>query len=207
MNNTWNKVIYKIWSPAYDIFFNKGYFLATRKKVFHEMTMDHPQKILVVGVGTGADLELINPNGLEIVAIDYSPDMLNKARKKFKNSSIQFLEMDAQAMTFKNDQFDRVIGSLILSVVPNADVCFREMARVVKPGGEILLFDKFLPKEKRLSLPQIIIRPVVKLMGTDIGLSFERLFEKNKGTLLIKEDVPVMFNGMYRKIILRKQAL
>ena len=171
------------------------------------MAIDHQQKVLFVGVGTGADLELMNLDGLEITAVDYSQDMLNQARKKFKGSSIQFLEMDAQQMLFNNNQFDRVIGSLILSVVPDGKVCFQEMERVLKPGGEILLFDKFLPKEKKLSLPRRIIRPVIKLFGTDIGLNFDRLLENNQGTLRIKEDVPVMFNGMYRKIVLSKRVI
>jgi len=171
------------------------------------MAIDHQQKVLFVGVGTGADLELMNLDGLEITAVDYSQDMLNQARKKFKGSSIQFLEMDAQQMLFNNNQFDRVIGSLILSVVPDGKVCSQEMERVLKPGGEILLFDKFLPKEKKLSLPRRIIRPVIKLFGTDIGLNFDRLLENNQGTLRIKKDVPVMFNGMYRKIVLSKRVI
>lgn len=207
MNNTWNIVIYTLWSPVYDAIFNAGYFLEARKKVFQCMAFTRQQKILVVGVGTGADLELIYRSGLNITAIDYSQSMLNKAKKKFSNSSITFIEMDAQEMEFSNDKFDLIIGSLILSVVPNADACFKEMARVIKPGGEILLFDKFLPAKQNLSLPKKIIRPVIKLLGTDIGLNFEKLFENNKDRLLIKEDVPVMFNGMYRKIILSKQAL
>ena len=72
---------------------------------------------MFVGVGTGADLELINYSDLDITAIDYSPDMLGKARKKFKNSTITFLEMDAQNMQFDNESFDYVIASLILSVL------------------------------------------------------------------------------------------
>ena len=207
MNNTWNKVIYTLWSPVYDTIFNAGYFLEARKKVFQNMAFTRLQKILVVGVGTGADLELIYQRGLNITAIDYSQSMLNKAKKKFSNSSITFIEMDAQEMEFSNDQFDVIIGSLILSVVPNPDACFKEMARVIKPGGEILLFDKFLPADQNLSLPKKIFRPAIKLLGTDIGLNFDRLFENNKDCLFIQEDVPILFNGMYRKIILSKQAL
>ena len=94
MNNHWNKVIYKLWSSVYDTFFNAGYFLAARKKVFQGMAIGHQQKVLFVGVGTYADLKLMNLDGLEITAIDYSQDMLNQARKKFEGSSIQFLEMN-----------------------------------------------------------------------------------------------------------------
>lgn len=50
------------------------------------------------GVGTGADLEIVNYSDLDIIAIDYSPDMLRKAKTKFEDSTIKFLEMDAQDM-------------------------------------------------------------------------------------------------------------
>lgn len=206
MNNTWNKIIYKLWAPVYDVIFNAGYLLEARKKVFQGMAFTPQQKILVVGVGTGAELELLYHEGLAITAIDYSPSMLNKARQKFSTSSITFIEMDAQELKFPNAQFDLVIGILILSVVPNPDACLKEMARVIKPGGEILLFDKFLPAAHHLSVPKKIIRPAIKLLGTDIGLNFEKLFEHHKGSLLIKEDLPILFNGMYRKILLSKQA-
>lgn len=60
MNNQWNKKIYKLWSPVYDLFFNKGPFLQARKKIFQDMTFTKNQKILFVGVGTGADLVRTN---------------------------------------------------------------------------------------------------------------------------------------------------
>ncbi|MGP7818685.1 class I SAM-dependent methyltransferase [Niallia sp. 01092] len=204
MNNTWNKVIYKLWSPIYDIFFNSGLFLHARKQIFQEIHFNSNQKILFVGVGTGADLELINHAELNITAIDFSPDMLKKAREKFKTSSIKFLEMDAQDMRFDSNQFDLVIGSLILSVVPNADKCFQEMTRVLKQDGEMILFDKFSSKENKLSLPKKFVRPLIKVLGTDIGLNFEELYEKYSQALVVKEDKPVMFNGMYRKIVVNK---
>jgi phosphatidylethanolamine/phosphatidyl-N-methylethanolamine N-methyltransferase len=92
------------------------------------------QKVLFVGVGTGADLELINLDNLTITAIDYSDDMLNKAKEKFKGSAIQFNKMDAQDMSLRDNQFDVVVASLVLSVVPDADRCLKEMLRVLKPS-------------------------------------------------------------------------
>ncbi|MEK5260381.1 class I SAM-dependent methyltransferase [Paenibacillus sp. FSL L8-0663] len=204
MNNKWNKAVYKIWSPIYDNFFNSGSFLNSRKIIFQEKSFNSEQKILFVGVGTGADLELINHYGLDITAIDYSPEMLNKAKDKFANTSIKFLEMDAQQMNFMDEQFDIVVGSLILSVVPNANKCFDEMVRVLKKDGEIIIFDKFSPKGKKPSLFKKTIRPVIKVLGTDIGLNFEELFETQKTKLRIKKDAPIMFNGMYRKIVITK---
>lgn len=148
MNNKWNKAVYKIWSPIYDNFFNSGSFLNSRKIIFQEKSFNSEQKILFVGVGTGADLELINHYGLDITAIDYSPEMLNKEKGKFTNKSIKFLEMDAQQMNFMDEQFDIVVGSLILSVVPNANKCFDEMVRVLKKTGKLLFSISFLLKEK-----------------------------------------------------------
>ncbi|MGN7358113.1 class I SAM-dependent methyltransferase [Paenibacillus sp. SAF-054] len=204
MNNSWNKVIYKIGSPIYDKFFNSGIFLSARKQVLQSIPFSGEQKILFVGVGTGADLELINYSDLDITAIDYSPDMLGKAKTKFKNSTIKFLEMDAQDMAFEDELFDYVVASLILSVVPNANKCFQEISRVLKHEGKIIIFDKFAPKNKKLSLPKVILRPIISALGTDIGRSFEEIVPKNNKSLKVEEDSPVMMNGMYRKIIIAK---
>lgn len=204
MNNSWNKVVYKIWSPVYDKIFNSGIFLDARKQIFNEIPFKNRQKILFVGVGTGADLELIDHSDLDITAIDFSPDMLEKGRMKFKDSRIKFLEMDAQNMEFTNQSFDYVVASLILSVVPDAHKCFQEMTRVLKQNGKIIIFDKFIAKNKKRSLQQKLLRSIIKVLGTDIGLSFEELFLRNHKNLQIEEDRPILLNGMYRKITISK---
>ena len=204
MNNSWNKFIYKIGSPIYDKFFNSGIFLNARKQIFQSITFDNKQKILFVGVGTGADLELVNYSGLDITAIDYSPDMLGKAKTKFEDSTIKFLEMDAQNMDFENESFDYVVASLILSVVPDANKCFQEITRVLKYEGKIIIFDKFAPKNKKLSLTKVLLRPIIEVLGTDIGRSFEELIPKKNRSIKVEEDIPIMMNGMYRKIVISK---
>ena len=204
LNNSWNKFIYKIGSPIYDKFFNSGIFLNARKQIFESIPFNSKQKILFIGVGTGADLELIDYSNLDITAIDYSPDMLGKAKKKFKDSTIKFLEMDAQNMVFEDESFDYVVASLILSVVPDANKCFHEISRVLKHEGKIVIFDKFAPKNKRKSLPKMILRPIISVLGTDIGRSFEELIQKNNKSVKVEEDTLIMMNGMYRKIIITK---
>ena len=166
--------------------------------------MDKRLKILFVGVGTGADIELIHFSEHDITAIDYSPNMLEKAQAKFQHSSIQFLEMDAQNMSFDNESFDLVIASLILSVVPDASKCYREMERVLKDQGAIIIFDKFAPTRKKLSLPKKLFRPFISLLGTDIGRSFEEIIAQKSNHIKVVQDEPVMLNGMYRKIVLSK---
>lgn len=204
MNNSWNKIIYKIWSPIYDRIFNSGSFLAARKEIFRTTDFKSEQKILFVGVGTGADLELIQHTGLQITAIDFSDDMLQQAKAKFQHSNITFLQMDAQQMTFPDETYDVVVASLILSVVPDSNQCFKEIKRVLKQEGEIIIFDKFALKNQTQPLLKKLLRPVIKVLGTDIGLSFEDLFIKNNENLILAADEPIMLKGMYRKIIIRK---
>lgn len=205
LNNSWNKVIYKFWSPIYDKIFNSHLFLDARKRIFEEIHFHDNAKVLFVGVGTGADLELIKNLDLEITAIDLSADMLKKAMGKYENTTINFLEMDAQNMEFDNESFDYIVGSLVLSVVPDANQCLQEMIRVLKGEGKIILFDKFISKDERLSLPKKVLRPIIGLLGTDIGLRFEDLFSRHEMNMKIEEDRPIMLNGMYRKIIISKR--
>lgn len=200
MNNTWNKIIYKIGSSFYDKFFNTGIFLKARKKVFQEIPFKNEQKILYVGIGTGADLELIDFADYDITAIDFSPDMLAIAKSKFKHSAINFLEMDAQKLIFEDDTFDFIVASLILSVVPDENKCFQEMIRVLKKDGKILIFDKFALKNQKSTLLKKLFRPFISMIGTDIGRSFEELINQNKQRIKIEKDENVMLNGMYRYI-------
>ncbi|GHH97515.1 hypothetical protein AM1BK_10580 [Neobacillus kokaensis] len=158
---------------------------------------------MFVGVGTGADLALVPVNQLEITAIDYSEEMLQQARKKFTSSVIKFHRMDAQELQLPDNSFDYVIASLILYVVPDSGKTFSEMIRVTRQDGQIIIFDKFTTKP---SLLKKVIRPVIKVFGTDIGLSFEKIAEGHDGQrIILLEDHPVMFGGMYRKIKIRKK--
>ncbi|WP_309487707.1 class I SAM-dependent methyltransferase [Bacillus sp. SD075] len=162
MNNSWNKVINKVWSPIYDKIFNSHRFLDARKRLVEELHFHDDAKVLFVGVETGADLELIKSLDLEITPIDLSADMLEKAMEKFDHTSINFLEMDTQHMEFENESFDYILGSLVLSlsVVPDANVCLQEMIRVLKGDGKIILFDKFISKDEVLALPKKLLRPI-----------------------------------------------
>jgi len=86
--------------------------------------------------------------------------------------------MDAQNMVFEDESFDYVVASLILSVVPDANKCFQEITRVLKHEGKIIIFDKFAPKYKKLSLLKVLLRPIISVLGTDIGRSLKKKFQK-----------------------------
>ncbi|MCR8985489.1 class I SAM-dependent methyltransferase [Brevibacillus laterosporus] len=205
MNNVWNKIIYKLGAPFYDVFFNSGIFLNARKKVFEDLVLPKKQQVLFVGIGTGADLCFFTEQDIQITAIDISPSMLSQAKEKTnKKMNIQFLEMDAQHLAFSDQSFDMVVANLILSVVPDANQCMKEIIRVTKERGTIIIFDKFEPKNKKLSLKKRLLRPVISLLGTDIGRNFEVIVKPYKGQIIVQGDIPILFRDMYRKITLQK---
>ncbi|AKF95788.1 class I SAM-dependent methyltransferase [Brevibacillus laterosporus] len=205
MNNVWNKIIYKLGAPFYDVFFNSGIFLNARKKVFEDLVLPKKQQVLFVGIGTGADLCFFTEQDIQITAIDISPSMLSQAKEKTnKKMNIQFLEMDAQHLAFSDQSFDMVVANLILSVVPDANQCMKEIIRVTKERGTIIIFDKFEPKNKKLSLKKRLLRPVISLLGTDIGRNFEVIVKPYKEQIIVQQDIPILFRDMYRKITLQK---
>ena len=98
-------------------------------------------KLLEVGVGTGKSLDYY-PETLDITGIDFSTSMLKKARKKAGGkSNIHLMEMDAQAMTFEDNTFDTVITSCVFCSVPDPVQGLKEIRRVTKNGGKIIMLE------------------------------------------------------------------
>ena len=201
MNNFWIHFIYKCWSPLYDHFFNSGIFLKARKEIFNDLFLEKGNRVLFIGVGTGADIPFFLNKGYEITAIDYSADMLKVAKQKYPDPTVTFLEMDAQKMEFPEGRFDFIVASLILSLVPEPERTLNEMLRVLKINGEFLIFDKFIPENKKMKLTQKLLRPFIKLLGTDIGLDFYDVFKVVEKQCQLIQDENIMLNGMYRKIM------
>lgn len=204
MNNPWNKVIYRVWAPFYDYLFNSGPFLKARKKIFENLDIEPKSKILFVGVGTGADLQFIKDKDVSVTAIDLSTKMLGRAKNQYDSPNINFMEMDAQNLTLSPKSFDLVVANLILSVVPDPNRCFQEMIRVTRAGGHIIIFDKFAPPSQDLPIIKKILRPIVAMMGTDIGRHFEQIIMPYEKQIRVEEDASALFNGVYRKIMIQK---
>jgi phosphatidylethanolamine/phosphatidyl-N-methylethanolamine N-methyltransferase len=113
-----------------------------RKAVIEALDCKPGHRVLEVGVGTGLALDLY-PEGVKVVGIDVSAEMLEKARqrvakRKFKHVEA-LLEMDAEAMSFADASFDRIVAMYVLPVVPNPGRLLAELHRVCKPDGEIYL--------------------------------------------------------------------
>ncbi|WP_338358471.1 class I SAM-dependent methyltransferase [Yeosuana marina] len=99
-------------------------------------------KTLEIGVGTGKNLPLY-PKDIRLTAIDFSKNMLDKAMTKYKKSlpNVNFLEMDVQNMDFEDDTFDTVITSCVFCSVPDPVKGLKEIKRVLKPDGRLVMLE------------------------------------------------------------------
>lgn len=151
------------------------------------------ERVLIDGCGTGLDLPLL-PAGLEVDAIDLSPGMLRKAAGRSHAARLQL--MDAQRLAFAGATFDCVVLHLIVAIVPDPLACLREAARVVKPDGRVVLFDKYFHGPGRPRLIRRILNPIARALATDLNVPVPALAEK-AGFRIVCEQ-PAGLNGMFR---------
>jgi phosphatidylethanolamine/phosphatidyl-N-methylethanolamine N-methyltransferase len=135
---------YRRWAPIYDHTF--GRVAAEGRRHAVEIINARQGRVLEVGVGTGLSLPEYGRH-LEIVGIDLSPEMLAKARQRVAAEGLDHVtalrEMDAADLDFADQSFDTVVAMYVLTVVPEPEKVMRELARVTKPGGRVLLVNHF----------------------------------------------------------------
>jgi phosphatidylethanolamine/phosphatidyl-N-methylethanolamine N-methyltransferase len=142
------KTAYRRWAPVYDNTF--GRFTTEGRRHAVEIINQRHGKVLEVGVGTGLSLPEYGPH-LEIVGIDLSPEMLEGAREKVVEEGLGnvagLYEMDASELSFQTGSFDTVVAMYVMTVVPDPEKVMRELARVCRVGGEVILVNHFSQEE------------------------------------------------------------
>jgi ubiquinone/menaquinone biosynthesis C-methylase UbiE len=106
------------------------------------------------------------------------------------------------ALPFSDAQFDHVVLHLITAVVPQPELCLREAARVLKVGGTIILFDKFLQPQQTAWLRRALT-PISRHIATRMDVVFEEVLSAVPD-LEVVSDVPLMAGGWFRGITLLK---
>jgi phosphatidylethanolamine/phosphatidyl-N-methylethanolamine N-methyltransferase len=135
---------YRRWAPVYDYTFGAVSTAGRRHAV--EIINTGTGRVLEVGVGTGLSLPDYKKH-LDVVGIDLAPEMLEKARERVKSEKLTNVtglhEMDASNLRFADHTFDTVVAMYVITVVPDPQKVMQELARVVKPGGEVMLVNHF----------------------------------------------------------------
>lgn len=199
--NRWNRIRYTLYTPGYDLL--GRVFDESRKKSIESLDIQKDDKILIVGAGTGLDLDFL-PDNCEITATDLTPSMIERLlkRNEILKRNLKAEVMDGQALTFGDQTFDKIILHLILAVLPDPVACINEAARVLKKGGTVVVFDKFVPKGRKISLTRRVLNIFSNLIASDITRNFENI-SKNSG-LTVLSDVPADWKGNFRLIKLVK---
>jgi ubiquinone/menaquinone biosynthesis C-methylase UbiE len=199
--NRWNRIRYTLYTPVYDSI--ARLFSISRRKSIESLQVKSGEKILIIGAGTGLDLEFL-PGDCEITATDITPAMVERIRKRnlTLNRHLTTLIMDGQSLDFEDQTFDKVVLHLILAVIPDPIACIQETERVLKKGGSVVIFDKFVRTGRKVSLSRRMANLVANFLATDITRDLESIL-KNSG-LKVVSDEEADLNGNFRLIKLIK---
>lgn len=152
-------------------------------------------RVLEVGAGTGKNFRYYPPE-TRVAAIDFSPRMLARAHRRAPPGA-ELGQADAQSLPFPNQSFDRVVGSFVFCSVPDAVQGFRELARVVRPGGEVRLIEHVLSRNRVLGALERLGTPVTRRV---FGYNLDRPTPRNatRGGLRLVEDRRLAVGDVFR---------
>jgi ubiquinone/menaquinone biosynthesis C-methylase UbiE len=200
--SSWLDRAYTLWAPFYDAAVASG-FRDSRRKNLAALGDVSGQRVALVGVGTGLDIPWLKP-GAAYVGIDLTAAMITRARAKAREYRlpIHLVRGDGMVLPFRDGSFDRVVLHLILAVVPHPTVLLAEAARVVRPGGTIHIFDKFLRTGQR-ALVRRWLSPLLGRLATRTDVVFEEVLASCPGLEVIRDE-PDMARGWFRRIVLKR---
>ena len=200
------KHTYTFFSLFYDEFFG-ALTEPYRKRSLESLPQSGERlRIFLNGIGTGLDIPFL-PRHHQYVGLDLTPAMLKHAQKQLlaptSPERFQCLCGDAQKLPLADASFDYVVLHLIIAVVPDPVACLQESVRVLKPGGTILIFDKFLQPEWKRAPFLRLINPVTKRLATRFDVILEDLLATTPSLELL-DNQPALFNGWSRLLRLIK---
>ncbi|MGY3447747.1 class I SAM-dependent methyltransferase [Bradyrhizobium sp. USDA 4353] len=157
---------YDRWAPIYDLVFG-GVFEKGRKAAI-AATNKMGGRVLEVGVGTGISLPLYAPH-VRVFGTDISEAMLGKAMRRVADQRLKNVEglavMDAENLDFPDDSFDVVMAQYVVTAVPNPEVALDEFARVLRPGGELIILTRVSADDGLRRVIEQALQPVVRRLG------------------------------------------
>ena len=187
--------IYYEFSHLYDRIFTR-FFFPRIVSTLRSLKIAPGAKVLEVGVGTGLSLSAY-PRQAEVTGIDLAPEMLEQAQRKVSREGwrhIRLYQMDALDLRFPDGEFDYVTAFHVVSVVPDHASLMKEMVRVCKPGGTLVVINHFRSNRQWLATFIDKLDPLTRKLGwrttlqwselfADVPLRIERRFKTTKSSL------------------------
>jgi len=198
---------YDRWAPIYDLVFG-GVFSKGRDAAI-QATNKLGGRVLEVGVGTGISLPLYAPH-VRLFGTDISEAMLNKAKQRVADLRLKNIEglavMDAEKLEFPDDCFDVVMAQYVVTAVPNPEVALDEFARVLRPGGELIILTRVSADAGMRRFIEQRLQPVVRRLGWRTDFAWSRFAQWAAGAhdVELVERRPVPPLGHFSLIRFRK---
>lgn len=196
---------YARYAPVYDHTF--GWLLSFHGRALAADVANHrPGSVLEVGVGTGIGLRHYRHDH-KIYGIDISPHMLERAHKRIarkKLSHVQSLEiMDARQMSFADNSFDTVVAAYVMSVVPEPAKVMREIERVCKPGGNVVIVNHFASESGFRRRFEGMLSPLSDRLGWRTDMPVHDILAHTSLKEVGRHTLPPM--GLFTLLHLRKE--
>jgi phosphatidylethanolamine/phosphatidyl-N-methylethanolamine N-methyltransferase len=164
-----NNFVYEVYqklSSVYDFTFGPTLHPG-RVHSIDKLGIQPGDRMLEVGVGSGINA-CMYPRSVKVTGIDLSGKMLAKARERLARKgvrNVRLIEMDAASLKFADESFDIVYAPYVISVVPDPIAVVREMRRVCRPGGRIIILNHFRSLNPLLASIERAISPFTVHIG------------------------------------------
>lgn len=171
--------VYRRLAPIYNWVFG-AVFEEGRRATIQTLAARPGERVLEVGVGTGITLRSW-PKHARVTAIDISPDMLAKAREtcaKHRVTNVEVRQMDAQAMTFPDNSFDKIAAMYVVSVAPNLPALLKEIKRVCVPDGRICIVNHFAHRNRIVRQMERGLSSFAGFLGFETALPIEAITDQ-----------------------------
>jgi phosphatidylethanolamine/phosphatidyl-N-methylethanolamine N-methyltransferase len=201
------KRAYELYAPVYDLIFD-WVFAPGRAAAIEQLRPAPSDTVLEIGIGTGLNLPLYPPT-CRLTGIDLSGEMLDKAIERVQQlamPNVTLKMMDAGAMDFGDNEFDKALATYTISAVPDPVSVLRELRRVVKPGGLIVILNHFRSERGLAGRLEDLVAPVCTRLGWTSNLKMAPLLKRVGLTPEAVAKVNMFHGWRLIKCINRKNA-